>query len=98
MMPGISAIPPASMISGASLPTSPIATMRPSRMALEEWVAERFRRHAGNADVVRQELEREKGIAAVDDCAEQHGCREHETGYPELRWLRQRRSAVRGRR
>lgn len=28
----------------------------------EEWVAERFRRHAGNADVVRQELEREKGI------------------------------------
>src|SRR6266566_1557627 len=29
---------------------------------LEEWVTERFRRHAGNADVVRQELEREKGI------------------------------------
>jgi transposase len=29
---------------------------------LEEWVAKRFRRHAGNADVVRQELEREKGI------------------------------------
>jgi transposase len=29
---------------------------------LEEWVGERFRRHAGNADVVRQELEREKGI------------------------------------
>ena len=29
---------------------------------LDEWVAERFRRHAGNADVVRQELEREKGI------------------------------------
>src|SRR5207245_7674322 len=29
---------------------------------LEEWVAERFRQHAGNADVVRQELEREKGI------------------------------------
>ena len=27
-----------------------------------EWVAERFRRHGGNADVVRQELEREKGI------------------------------------
>jgi len=36
---------------------------RPRRLAgLEEWVAERFRRHAGNADVVRQELEREKGI------------------------------------
>jgi transposase len=29
---------------------------------LEDWVAERFRRPAGNADVVRQELEREKGI------------------------------------
>ena len=28
---------------------------------LEEWTAERFRRHAGNAYVVRQELEREKG-------------------------------------
>jgi hypothetical protein len=28
---------------------------------LEEWTAERFRRHAGNTDVVRQELEREKG-------------------------------------
>jgi hypothetical protein len=28
----------------------------------EEWVAERFRRHAGNADVVRQEPEAEKGI------------------------------------
>jgi hypothetical protein len=36
---------------------------RPRRLTgLEEWVAERFRRHAGNADVVRQELEREKGI------------------------------------
>ena len=36
---------------------------RPSRLVgLEDWVAERFRRHGGNADVVRQELEREKGI------------------------------------
>lgn len=36
---------------------------RPRTLAgLEDWVAERFRRHAGNADVVRQELEREKGI------------------------------------
>jgi hypothetical protein len=26
------------------------------------YVAERFRRQAGNADVVRQELEREKGV------------------------------------
>ena len=33
---------------------------RPSRLVgLEDWVAERFRRHGGNADVVRQELERE---------------------------------------
>lgn len=29
---------------------------------LEDWLAERFRRHRGNADVVRQELEREHGI------------------------------------
>ena len=29
---------------------------------LEEWVADRFRRHAGNTDVVRQELATEKGI------------------------------------
>ena len=30
---------------------------------LEAWVEERFRRHAGNADVVRQELAAEKGVA-----------------------------------
>src|SRR3546814_2499486 len=29
---------------------------------LEGWLAERFRRHRGNADVVRQDLEREHGI------------------------------------
>lgn len=29
---------------------------------LEAWLAERFRRHAGNADVVRQELAAEKGM------------------------------------
>jgi len=29
---------------------------------LETWLAERFRRHRGNADVVRQDLEREHGI------------------------------------
>ena len=29
---------------------------------LEEWLAERFRRPRGNADVVRRDLEREKGI------------------------------------
>jgi transposase len=29
---------------------------------LEGWIAERFRRHAGNADVVRQELAAERGV------------------------------------
>jgi AraC-like DNA-binding protein len=29
---------------------------------LEAWLGERFRRHRGNADVVRQDLEREHGI------------------------------------
>ena len=29
---------------------------------LSDWIAERFRRHAGNADVVRQELAFEKGL------------------------------------
>ena len=29
---------------------------------LEGWLAERFRRHRGNADVVRQDLARERGI------------------------------------
>lgn len=29
---------------------------------LEEWLAEEFRRHRGNADVVRQDLEREHGL------------------------------------
>lgn len=33
-----------------------------SRDRAEEWVAERFRRYADNANVVRRELEREKGI------------------------------------
>src|SRR5262249_52468020 len=36
---------------------------RPRALAgLEDWLAERFRRHAGNADVVRQELASEKGL------------------------------------
>ena len=36
---------------------------RPSALdGLEDWLAERFRRHRGNADVVRQELARERGI------------------------------------
>jgi transposase len=30
---------------------------------LEEWLAERFRQHRGNAAVVRQDLHREQGIA-----------------------------------
>jgi transposase len=29
---------------------------------IEDWLAERFRRHRGNADVVRQDLERELGL------------------------------------
>ena len=32
---------------------------------LEDWVEERFRRHAGNADVVRQELAAEKGVVVT---------------------------------
>lgn len=36
---------------------------RPRTLAgLEDWIAERFRRHGGNADVVRQELAAEKGV------------------------------------
>lgn len=36
---------------------------RPRRLAGHEaWLAQCFRRHGGNADVVRQELDREKGI------------------------------------
>src|SRR5512132_1446685 len=36
---------------------------RPSALAgLEGWLAERFRQHRGNADVVRQELAREHGV------------------------------------
>ena len=37
---------------------------RGSRLAgLQDWLAERFRQHRGNADVVRQDLEREHAIA-----------------------------------
>lgn len=39
------------------------ATRRKSLGGLDEWIADRFRRHAGNADVVREELAAEKGIA-----------------------------------
>ena len=35
---------------------------RKSLDGLEGWIAERFRQHAGNADVVRQELAAEKGV------------------------------------
>ena len=42
----------------------PASAGRPRALAgLEGWLAERFRRHGGNADVVRQELLAEKGIA-----------------------------------
>lgn len=38
-------------------------TPRPKVLdGLEEWLAERFRQHRGNADVVRQELTREHGL------------------------------------
>lgn len=43
-----------------------VAYRRPKRdralAGLEEWLAERFWRHRGNADVVRQDLEREQGL------------------------------------
>jgi transposase len=36
---------------------------RPKKLdGLDSWLAEKFRQHRGNADVVRQDLEREKGI------------------------------------
>ena len=42
---------------------APASPSRPRPLdGLEDWLAERFRRHAGNADVVRQELAREKDI------------------------------------
>ena len=31
---------------------------------LEDWLAERFRQHRGNCDVVRQDLARERGVTA----------------------------------
>lgn len=41
----------------------PAAPARVGKLdGLGDWIAERFRRHAGNADVVRQELAAEKGI------------------------------------
>lgn len=40
------------------------APVRSSRLqGLEDWLAQRFRQHRGNADVVRQELQREHGVA-----------------------------------
>jgi transposase len=41
-------------------PTSPSRSKKLD--GLEDWIAERFRRHAGNADVVRQELASEKKV------------------------------------
>src|SRR5215212_6752390 len=41
-----------------------VVASRPRALdGLEDWLAERFRRHRGNADVVRQELSAEHGIA-----------------------------------
>ena len=45
---------------------APLAAGRPADArwtGLRDWLAERFRRHRGNADVVRQELLAEHGIA-----------------------------------
>src|SRR3954451_23222525 len=44
---------------------APVAVARRPRAldGLESWLAERFRRHRGNADVVRQELLAERGIS-----------------------------------
>lgn len=42
----------------------PRSPARPKALdGLDAWLAERFRRHHGNADVVRQDLQRELGIA-----------------------------------
>jgi transposase len=41
---------------------SPVSRSK-SLDGLEDWLSDRFRRHAGNADVVRQELLTEKGIS-----------------------------------
>ena len=38
-------------------------------LGLEGWLAERFERHRGNADVIRQELVAEHGIAVFDSIA-----------------------------
>src|SRR5215210_3858215 len=44
--------------------TPPAVTSRPRALdGLEDWLAERFRCHRGNADVVRQELLAERGIS-----------------------------------
>src|SRR3989442_827001 len=40
------------------------APKRPGRLqGLEDWLAQRFIQHRGNADVVRQDLQREHGVA-----------------------------------
>ena len=41
---------------------------------LSDWLGERFRRHAGNADVVRQELAREKSISVSLRTGGTRGC------------------------
>ena len=41
---------------------------------LSDWLGERFRRHAGNADVVRQELAREKSISSQSAYGGTRGC------------------------
>ena len=51
-------------------------TRRAGRLAgLDDWLRERFHRHRGNAEVVRQELLEELGIE-TRACARWRGCRE----------------------
>lgn len=53
----------AALVEGGSMAQAIPPPSRPKALdGLEAWVEERFRRHAGNADVVRQELWAEKGI------------------------------------
>ena len=46
----------------AAVPTAGTAT-GPADVPYRDWLDERFRQHRGNCDVVRQELQREHGIA-----------------------------------
>ena len=55
---------PGSYLSSIPRPAgSGLVRLRPKALVgLETWIEDRFRRHAGNVDVLRQELSAEKGI------------------------------------